>query len=279
MLWLFGCFDGFQVGLSGRRRLERVTSANDQAQLLGGRVNYDHRKDRRLITGTGGSGKTTHFLRLIAEHRARWKFIFDPEREVARKLRWPISIDVPGMNARAARCEPVCFDPAPLFCDHEEGFDFFCRYVYELSCALDGVKLFASDEVQDFTETGRGGIPSSFKTLLQKGRRQEIDVLLIAQSLGEAHDKIRSQLSHIITFRHQDALALDWLKRNGFDPQAVAALRYPGGWICRNRDNGDMITNEKAKAKPARTPGNPPNVARGKAIDDRRGAQNLPARR
>jgi hypothetical protein len=239
-------------------------------------LNFDHKKDRRLITGTGGSGKTTFFLSLLARHRARWKFCFDPEREIAKKLGWPVCIDVPGMERRAAAGEPVCFDPDPLFADLEEGFDFFCRWVWEVSCALKGVKLFASDEVQDMTETGAGGIPPSFKKIIQKGRRQEIDVLLITQSLGEAHHKIRGQLSHVYSFRHDDENALSWLKKNGFEPDAIRALRYPGGWICRNRDTGEMTSNEKTKAKPQGTPGSAPPVNGRQAIVNRRRVEDQP---
>lgn len=210
-------------------------------------MNYDHVKDRRLITGTGGSGKTTRFLNLLQSHRARWKFCFDPEREIARKLNWPVCVTEQEMVERAARCEPVCFDPVYRCPDLEDALDFFCKWVWNVSIRLHGVKLFASDEIQDFTETGKGGIPASLKRIMQKGRRQEIDVLMIAQSLGEAHDKIRQQLSHIITFRHEDALAIQWLTRNGFDPDAVKALKYPGGWICRNRDNGEITTNERLR--------------------------------
>jgi hypothetical protein len=207
-------------------------------------MNYDHRPDRRLLTGTGGSGKTTEFLRLLTAHRAPWKFVFDPEREVSRKLGWRLATDLPGLAMAAAHREPVCFDPSELAdCPTlEEGFDLFCHFVWSFSVGERGVKLMASDEVQDFTMPGNGGIPASLKRILQKGRRQEIDVLLIAQSLGELHDRVRGQLSHIITFRHTDALALDWLRKNGFDPEAVKALKYPGGWISLNRYTGEVKT-------------------------------------
>lgn len=232
-------------------------------------MNYDHKKDRRLVTGSGGSGKTTHFISLFCAKRARWKFVFDPEREISRKLKLPICIDVPGMERRCAQGIPVCFDPDPLFRNHEEGLDFFCTWVWSVASSLQGVKLFACDEIQDFTANGRGGIPDSFKRIMQKGRRQEIDVLLIAQSLGEAHDKIRAQLSHVITFRHTDTTPLDWLQDSGFDREAVKQLTYPGGWICRNKDTGEQTTNEKAKTQQKREASDPAPRQRGHAIEDR----------
>jgi hypothetical protein len=210
-------------------------------------VNYHHQADRRLITGTGGSGKTTEFLRLLVAHRAPWKFVFDPEREISHKLGWPICRDLPGCAYRAAQREPVCFDPTDICEELEEGFDLFCRFVWNFSIREHGVKLLCADEFQDFTSTGAGGLPRPFRTIVQKGRRQEIDLLLIAQELGDAHNKLRKQLSHIITFRHEDDGALDWLRRNGFDPEAVKALKYPGGWICRHRYTGNVTTNAKSK--------------------------------
>ena len=208
-------------------------------------MNFDHTADRRLITGTGGSGKSTEFLRQFVAADARWKFLFDPEREYCRKLKVDASYDLPSMAFYAARHRIVCFDPTGCCATLEEGFDLFCRYVWNFSIGERGVKLIGSDELQDFTLPGNGGIPPTLKTILQKGRRQEINMLLIAHSLGELHDRARGALSHIITFRHEDALALDWLKRNGFDPEAVKSLPYPGGWICRHRYTGAMTTNVK----------------------------------
>lgn len=216
-------------------------------------MNFDHRPERVLLTGTGGSGKTTEFLRRLRTHRAEWKFVFDPEREIASKTRWRVATTLPEMALLAAHRQPVCFDPSEITETSEEGFDLFCRFVWSFSQGEHGVKLMASDEVQDFTMPGNGGIPASLKRILQKGRRQEIDVLLIAQSLGELHDRVRGQLSHLVTFRHTDALALDWLKRNGFETEAVKSLRYPGGWISLNRYTGEITTNVRpGKIKPAR---------------------------
>lgn len=242
-------------------------------------MNWDHQKDRRLITGTGGSGKTTLFLSRIANSPERWKFLFDPEREIARKLRWPTCYDVPAMVKCTAAGAPVCFCPDPLFDDLHEGFEFFSAWVWEVCCVLTGPKLFGSDEVQDFTDGNAAGIPPAFRRIMQKGRRQEINVILITQTLGEAHSKIRNQLSHIYSFRHDDDLALTWLHKNGFDREAVGRLTYPGGWICRNRDTGEITTNEKAKAKPAGKTSGQAFVDGEKTVVHRGRAANQPASR
>lgn len=210
-------------------------------------MNFDHKPDRRLLTGTGGSGKSTEFIRLIEVHPAPWKFLFDPEREISRKLRWPVCRDLNQCAMRAARREPVCFDPSDYCETLEEGFDVLCGFVWNFSIQEHGLKLIGADEVQDFTENEKGGIPKSFRRIMQKGRKQEIDAVFVAQELGDFHNKLRKQLSHIITFRHEDDGALDWLRRNHFDPEAVKALKYPGGWICRNRYTGEVTTGGKRK--------------------------------
>ena len=151
-------------------------------------------------------------------------------------------MDLEACAIQAAKPGPVCFDPSEYTETTEEGFDLFCSFVWNFSIRINGVKLMGADEVQDYTETNTGGIPKSFKRILQKGRKQEINAVFVTQELGEFHNKLRKQLSHIITFRHEDDGALDWLKRNRFDPEAVANLKYPRGFICRNRHTGQVTS-------------------------------------
>lgn len=218
-------------------------------------MNFDHRADRKLITGRAGSGKTTLFLELLRKARARWTFVFDPEREIARKLGWPVVIDVPGLNAAVAAHRPACFDPTPLFPgDRPEGFAFFCRYVLTICRVLHGPKMFAVDELQAVQGTGIGGLPQSFTELMDEGRRQEIDCLFISQTVNRVNDRVRTQLTEIVTFNHTDRLALAWLEQDGFTPAEVAALRVPGGFIRRNLITGEIKTNGRNRhTQPPRT--------------------------
>lgn len=219
-------------------------------------MNFDHRADRKLITGKAGSGKTTYFLRYLVRHRADWKLCFDPEREIARKLRWPVCTDVPSLNAAVVGRSPVCFDSTPLFPgDREGGFAFFCRWAFAVCKELNGIKLIAVDELQSVQRPGPGGIPTALAEMMDEGRRHEIDCLFIAQGVHRVHEKIRTQLTEIITFCHTDRLPLAWLAQDGFVPEEVAALRYPGGFIRRN-----LHTGQVTHADPTRK-GNRPPVA------------------
>jgi len=206
-------------------------------------MNFDHPPCCVLITGKKGSGKTTYWLQRIQAHRAKWKFIFDPSREVSRKLRLPICIDVPALNAAVARGGMICFDSSPLFPgDRRGGFAFFSRYVFNLSKILKGVKVFAADELQSIQRTGDSGLPQGLKEITDEGRREEIDCIFAAQRLNEINDDVRAQLTEIVTFKHDDPLALDWLAARGLDPAAIAALPAPGGFI-RRTDDGKITTN------------------------------------
>jgi hypothetical protein len=221
-------------------------------------MNYDHRADRKLITGKAGSGKTTYFLSVLKKSRARWIFCFDPEREIARKMGWPVCVDVPTLNAAVTARRPACFDPTGLvrsgeLADRPDAFAFFCRYVLCVSRTLHGTKLLAVDELQAVQTTGTAGLPQSFSELLDEGRRQEIDCLFISQSVNRVHDRVRVQLSEIITFCHTDRLPLAWLEQDGFDPGAVSSLQYPGGHLRRNLHTGEtkwkLHTSPRGKNK------------------------------
>lgn len=228
-------------------------------------MNYDHKAFRELITGMSGSGKSTLWLAAVKKHRARWKFIFDPEREAARKLGFRAVIDEPRMVQALAVDGLVCFDSSRLFPgERREGFAFFCRWVMNVSKALKGTKLIACDELQSVQRTGDNGLPRALKEITDEGRREEIDCLFAAQRLNEINDDIRGQLTAITTLKHDDPLALWWLKERGFDVDAVRALPVPGGWIRRN-DKSEITTNVRRPAHPSRKTGGATPLARGKA--------------
>jgi energy-coupling factor transporter ATP-binding protein EcfA2 len=209
-------------------------------------MNWNHRPRKILITGKSGSGKTTFYLALLRAWPSRWKFVFDPEREAARKLRWAVAVDVPGLAALANSSRPVCYDPARMFPgDRPQGFAFFSRWVLNVSKLIRGPKLFAVDEIQNVTFPGREGISQAFRELLDLGRREEIDLLMISQRVNEVNHAIRSQLTEAVSFNHSDRLPLEWLEQIGFEPASVSTLKFPGGYIRRN-----LLTSESEAYAP-----------------------------
>lgn len=201
-------------------------------------MNFDHKPVCVLVTGKKGSGKTTYWLRRLVMHPARWKFIFDPTREVSRKLGLPVCLSVQDMVQRTADSEMVCFDSSAL-CpgDRRAGFAFFTRWVFNVSKTLKGVKLLACDEFQSVQRTGDSGLPPGIKEITDEGRREEIDCLFAVQRLNEVNDDVRGQLTELVTFKHNDPLAVDWLRRavNGmgcdFDEAKLTSLPTPGGYL------------------------------------------------
>lgn len=205
-------------------------------------MNYDHKASFRLITGKSGSGKSTYFLHEIQSSKHRYKFLYDPQREIARKLHYRPSLDSAAVLYCVLNRLPVCFDPTRDYAGRpKEAFAWFCRLTLELAKELPGAKLFAADEVQKVTALGRGGIPSGLAEILDIGRKEEIDGLFVAQRVNKVNDDIRAQLTEIVTFQHTDRLPLKWLEEDGFDPEQVRRLRSPGQFLRRNLVTGAWL--------------------------------------
>jgi hypothetical protein len=60
---------------------------------------------------------------------------------------------------------------------------------------------------------------------------------MISQQPNLIHNRIRNQLTEMVTFQQMDPTAVDWLETVGFDPEAVRALR-PGQFLARNLNTG-----------------------------------------
>lgn len=200
-----------------------------------------------LITGKKGSGKSTLWLQKLKAWPGR-KFVFDFKLEVAHKLGWKAQVNPDQMKAALVAGLPVVFYPSVMFPANRVGaFDFFCRWVFEVCAVLPGKKVLAIDEVQQFTETGKGGVSEGFQLVLDDGRLRGLDLLMISQAPNEVNHGIRRQITEIYCFKHTDKLVLDWLERDPFclDPNEVSALKRPGGWVWRNVDTDEMKRSGK----------------------------------
>lgn len=193
-------------------------------------MDFDHRPQKRLIFGMSGTGKTTLFLRLLANSGHRWKFVFDADLEAARKLHWQAASTIEGLAWLYDHEKPVMYWPGRMYpADYEAGLDFFCRFTLNLARSRRGAKLFAADELQEVTEPGPGGIPDSLREMLNVGRREEIDFLLAAQSANDVHSRIRRQLTELYVFRaaDSDTPAFQRLAKMGIDAAEVQSLPHP----------------------------------------------------
>jgi hypothetical protein len=199
-------------------------------------TDYGHPACQVLITGKKGSGKTTYWLERIQRHRARWKWVFDPDREASFRLGWQ-SVTAPNQLAWSAQNRvPVCFDSSAMFPgNRERGFEFFCLWCWNVAQGVAGAKLVAVDEVWRYVPARRP-VPLSFSLLLEEGRKEQVDLFFVAQRPNYVHDSIRAGLTEIVTFRHTDRLPLSWLA-DDFDVEAVKALKVPGGKLSNAFDS------------------------------------------
>lgn len=213
---------------------------------------FDHPANRRLITGVSGTGKTTHFLATIASEKARLKFIFDHQGEFARKLKIKPCFTADEIIQAADAGGWILFDPVDMANELDaEGkrrgvvdcFDFFCGLAFAICEVVKGRKLFICDELQKLTTTRNE--PDELLSILDTGRRWQIDFYGISQAPNRIHNAIRNQITHITTFRQSDANAVAYLADNGFSADEIRNLRK-GEYLWRDLDSGEDGRGGKA---------------------------------
>lgn len=190
-------------------------------------MNWDHESKFILITGKRGTGKTSLFIQYWKKSKARYKFAFDPDQEIARKCKVKPALSIVECVHFLKHHYPVVYDPSQEFPGNfDEAFSLWIRWVYEVSRVLDGVKELFIDEVQKRTRTGVGGCPLPLIEICDTGRREEIDcVFVVNKGLNKLSDDIRSQLTVIHAFKTTERTSLDWLEEEGFDPEQISELQ------------------------------------------------------
>jgi len=196
-----------------------------------------------LVTGTSGTGKTTLAQKLLKSERAFAKFIYDHQGEFSQRFHVPAIHDADELIAKTAVGGYICWDPIESFPGKAQmGFEFFCDYVFNVSQALGGRKIFFCDELQKLTDTTCE--PDEFLCLCETGRRFQIDVICISQAPNRLHNAIRNQLTQVFTFRQSDVNAIKFLSENGFDADKIRNLSAEKHeWIARNFDTGEITAS------------------------------------
>lgn len=190
-----------------------------------------HRSNKALITGGSGTGKTTYWTRLILGYRAQTKFVFDSEGELAYRLDATPATS-PEQIGAAIPSGWVIYDPEPMFgSDLERGFAFFSSFAFEASARLPGTKLFACDELQAFVNVQT--LSPELRDIMQRGRRRGLDFVAVTHQPNELNNKVRSQLTEVVSFLQIEERAISWLTAAGFEESDLRGLR-PGEFIARN---------------------------------------------
>ena len=203
-------------------------------------MDWHHNPIKVLYTGKSGSGKTTAWLERIAREHCDYLFVFDgiampePGGEYAHRTGTDYVCDWQAAAWCLKQRKPVIFDPGELFPgNRSEGFERFCDFTLSMAEVLPGRKILAVDEVQKFARKSPANLPHSFQVILDEGRKYNLDLVLISRRPNQVNEAIRAELTELCVFQHTDRNPLAWLEEDGFDPEEVRALAFPGGCITR----------------------------------------------
>ncbi len=211
---------------------------------------FDWPACRVLIFGTGGSGKTTKLLQLIAKQKAKWVFIFDHKHEFGVKLGQKYCYTEKDIFSAIERGGYVCFDPVEMFPgDKPTAFKWFCDFVYHVSGHLRGRKLFICDELHRLISTMER--PREFLLLVDDGRCFKVDLFCCCQAGNSVHNEVRNQITQAYSFRQSEENAVKFLASNGYNENEIRALQ-PGEYIWRDFNSGQTEKGGKAfQVKPS----------------------------
>lgn len=202
-------------------------------------MNLAHEPTKVLVTGQSGSGKTTFWTRYLLNTLARTKYVYDHEGEFSHRAGIAPARTIEELG-RAAGTPWCIFDPSAMFeGESEEGWEFFCDFVFSVAKRTRGRKLLATDELQKITDHHK--LQRSFATVLETGRRYELDCAFIAQQPNLLHNRVRNQLTEVVSFLQLDHNAIGWLEGIGMDGEILPTLP-PGSFLHRNLRTGDHGT-------------------------------------
>lgn len=209
--------------------------------------NFDHPSYKVLVTGCSGTGKTTLFERLIRKEKAQWKFIYDHQGEFAARFNVPCVATAAALEEKTLKKGWVVFDPLHEFAERpptkegltglQQGFEFFCEYVFLTGQNCAGRKLLCCDELQSLTDNRNP--PAPLVKVCEMGQRLQIDVFCISQAPNRIHNSLRNQFTDVYTFRQSDETAIKYLVDNGFDDNEVRNLAK-FEYVHRNLRTGEV---------------------------------------
>ena len=205
-------------------------------------MNLAHNSNKILVTGQSGQGKSTYFARFLSNaYRTIYQkiFVYDHIGEISTRLAISPCYSEDDL-AKAWGEGFVCFDPAELFPGETDlGWNFFCEWTFERCRNNMGyAKLLAVDELQMFSSTA--ALSWEQCCVVETGRKYELDFLAISQQMNLIHNRLRNQLTEIVTFRQEDKLIIDALEERGFDESALRSLQK-GQFLIRNFQNGTYL--------------------------------------
>ena len=189
--------------------------------------NHHYNARRILILGTTGQGKTTAALRLIRLLPASLVLIYDWQGgEISRRLGHEACADREAVGEKIAQgARIVAYDPGDELSEdaQEEDFAWWCDMCRTVAGGIPGRKLVVIDESQDLMTTQK--IPAPLYKLLARGRRREIDTILIAAAANAIHGRGRNQVNEVYCFNCIDDNALEYPASLGLDREQIMSLQ------------------------------------------------------
>ena len=198
-----------------------------------------------VCAGVSSSGKTTFGLRLAVNGPFALRAFYDAEfserdplkPEYSDRLRIPEATS--GGDLDTAVCRGwIAFNPHVMFPGRlEEGLEFFCDWMMEVSKRIPGEKLLVVDEIWRYCNPH--SLPPYLAAVVQGGRRARLQLLCNTQepsSLG----KIANGMSELVAFHLQSKANLEWTEHFGLNPaeiQTLPALAY----VAKNCDTGGEL--------------------------------------
>lgn len=172
-------------------------------------------------------GKTTYMMRFIEHAPYDHLFVFDHKLEFLQRLNFQPCYNLEECSEKLKKGEKVIsyHHSVEDAGESEECFQEFCSWTYEMCKILHaekGQSLFVGDEVNRFT--GTSGLGDGFGVLIEDGRLHGLDFIGTSHASNQISNRLRLQLSEIVTFRLRDERPLKFLEEAGFDVDEIPHL-------------------------------------------------------
>jgi len=167
-------------------------------------MNYLYPASRVIVAGVTETGKTTFAERYIRSDKTNDKIlIYDwQDFEFARRLGISPITDWEDLGKRYEQERILCFDPMG---EEAETVENISDFLFSVNADCKHEVLFVGDEFGGILDHKK--LLPTTKDLLTKGRRWQLNCLLILHQFNEINYVMRNHVTEVATFRQVDHLA------------------------------------------------------------------------
>ena len=202
-------------------------------------LKFDADREIIALTGRSGSGKSTFAIRyLLNAGGLACRFIFDPRSEFSTRLGVRSASSARELEAAVAG-QWVIYNPHRMFPDRTtDAFQFFCKWVFNVSQRGSGRKVLLVDEVWKYCTPHE--IPLELAEIVQEGRKAEIDVMFATQRPNRMNESITGEVTEAVCFALAGQNAIKTME--GLDIPATVSAHLPNGhYYAVNRNTGGIL--------------------------------------